>query len=668
MQLWMISVSLSFYLLKAGLCLPADEGSGDWNDTTNIFLDPESDLVLTSPNYPQDYNPSMKKVWRVTTASNYRIALTFSTIQLEPIFDSLLVISDGVTVNSSYINTWNTTLSCFELELMMITDDTVEYQGFHATLSTQYVHTASNDSANSQMTNTSSTFTMTRMFLSVCDRLLDKDNLQTISDSGDATNSEETSSNMVLMLETFALELANNIDASNASVFSYTSENLDMHIDAVPNDVIASVTSLYLEQEDLDFQCPTAVLSGDVKVVTVIPKTLHVSMSSQLEDGTNSTSIIFGSYITSLSVTSDKTIDFSDDPVEISIRHLQAFGDGYHAVCAFWKFSNNSTGGIWSTDGCEVVISETSKTVCRCNHLTNFAILMRVSPESPVLSVADATALEVLTFLLTSLSIISLVLTILTYIYLRIWNTRRNIVHINLASSLATAQILYLCLIERTENDLGCTFSAVILQYIFTVSFSWMLLEGVYLLMVSHSSLIRKNPQTSIYIAVGWATPLVFVAIPFIYTPSSYGSEEACWLDTNVIWAFVTPILFVIAVNVFVLTAVIKIFLNLKANSCKSKKHQLRSSIRAVLLMLPLMGLTWIFGLVASFDKSNFFAYMFVIFNSSQGICIFLQLIVFNDEIRKLYKMRYVQRGTNSTFITSASFASGHQTKKSFLT
>ena len=36
-------------------------------------------------------------------------------------------------------------------------------------------------------------------------------------------------------------------------------------------------------------------------------------------------------------------------------------------------------GGEWSQDGCQVVFSDEDRTVCQCDHLTNFAVLMDVA-------------------------------------------------------------------------------------------------------------------------------------------------------------------------------------------------------------------------------------------------------------------------------------------------
>ena len=58
-----------------------------------------------------------------------------------------------------------------------------------------------------------------------------------------------------------------------------------------------------------------------------------------------------------------------------------------------WKFransyifilSNPSAGGYWSTKGCVVHKSNTTHTVCHCNHLTDFAVLFRVSKTKKV--------------------------------------------------------------------------------------------------------------------------------------------------------------------------------------------------------------------------------------------------------------------------------------------
>ena len=41
-------------------------------------------------------------------------------------------------------------------------------------------------------------------------------------------------------------------------------------------------------------------------------------------------------------------------------------------------------GGSWSSEGCWVVTSNATVTVCQCDHLTHFAVLMNLSDEDRV--------------------------------------------------------------------------------------------------------------------------------------------------------------------------------------------------------------------------------------------------------------------------------------------
>ena len=61
-------------------------------------------------------------------------------------------------------------------------------------------------------------------------------------------------------------------------------------------------------------------------------------------------------------------------PLELTLRHLTV-DNVTNGRCAFWDIKRAD----WSTAGCQTVTSNRSHTVCRCNHLTNFAVLMDVA-------------------------------------------------------------------------------------------------------------------------------------------------------------------------------------------------------------------------------------------------------------------------------------------------
>ncbi|XP_014749535.1 PREDICTED: adhesion G-protein coupled receptor D1-like [Sturnus vulgaris] len=49
-----------------------------------------------------------------------------------------------------------------------------------------------------------------------------------------------------------------------------------------------------------------------------------------------------------------------------------------HLYCAFLDYSNGT--GVWSNEGCVRQGGDLNHSLCLCNHLTNFAILMQVVP------------------------------------------------------------------------------------------------------------------------------------------------------------------------------------------------------------------------------------------------------------------------------------------------
>ncbi|RMX43334.1 hypothetical protein pdam_00021519 [Pocillopora damicornis] len=68
-----------------------------------------------------------------------------------------------------------------------------------------------------------------------------------------------------------------------------------------------------------------------------------------------------------------------------------------------------------------------------------------------------------------------------------------------------------------------------------------------------------------------------------------------------------------------------------------------RLGIKTCSVMIPLLGVTWLFGLLLSSHKA--FAYLFTIFSSTQGILIFVLHCARNSQIRERLKSK-----TNITF------------------
>ncbi|KPP67901.1 putative G-protein coupled receptor 133 [Scleropages formosus] len=275
--------------------------------------------------------------------------------------------------------------------------------------------------------------------------------------------------------------------------------------------------------------------------------------------------------------------------------------------CAFLDYSTKE--GVWSNQGCVRAAGNLSYSVCLCNHLTNFAILMQVVPLE--LTKAHQVALSSISYIGCSVSIFCLAITLVTFAILSSVSTIRNQryhIHANLSFSILVAQILLLVSFRFDPGTLPCKAVAVLLHFFFLSAFAWMLVEGLHLYSMVIKVFGSEGGKHFYYYGIGWGSPLVICAVSVTSALSSYGEVGNCWLslETGAIWAFVAPALFVIAVNIGILIAVTRIISRISAENYKVH------------------------------GDAN--AYLFAVFNSLQGFFIFLFHCLLNSEVRAAFK------------------------------
>ena len=72
--------------------------------------------------------------------------------------------------------------------------------------------------------------------------------------------------------------------------------------------------------------------------------------------------------------------------------------------------------GRWSEEGCETSFNSTM-TVCKCNHLTHFAILLSARPLS--LSRPKILSLRIIGYIGVSISLVAMAVTIFVFLFLK---------------------------------------------------------------------------------------------------------------------------------------------------------------------------------------------------------------------------------------------------------
>ncbi|XP_068917391.1 latrophilin Cirl-like isoform X4 [Tenebrio molitor] len=347
------------------------------------------------------------------------------------------------------------------------------------------------------------------------------------------------------------------------------------------------------------------------------------------------------------------------EPVRLTLRHLQTENVS-NPSCVFWDYSSSA----WLEEGCRVEVTNRSHTVCLCDHLTNFAILMDV--HAIQLPVPHQIALRIFTLVGCIISVVCLILAIITFQLFRGLKSDRTTIHCNLCICLLIAELIFLIGIGQTENKIVCGVIAGFLQYFFLCAFIWMFFEGFQLYVMLIEVFEAEKSRVKWYYFLAYGLPLVIVLVSAAIYPQGYGTDQHCWLKTNnyFIYSFVGPVIVVLFLNlIFLAMAVVMMCRHASASvSIKNKEHSRLAStsgkeenalqtkfqahlawLKGAIVLVFLLGLTWTFGFLYLNQESVAMAYLFTFLNSLQGFFIFSFHCVQNEKVRKEYR-KFIRR------------------------
>ncbi|XP_059410842.1 adhesion G protein-coupled receptor E3-like [Carassius carassius] len=324
-------------------------------------------------------------------------------------------------------------------------------------------------------------------------------------------------------------------------------------------------------------------------------------------------------------------------PVNFTFRHIREFDPNSFLSCVYWNISE------WIVDGCSVLKTNNSYTVCSCVHLSTFALIMQTSrpPESDPL-------LELLNLVCVIVGLVFFTLALLTFALCQWSPGVNNVARINICISLLLAHLLFLLtqqflsLIQRQQ--VLCAVISGLLHFLFLSGFVWMFIEAVllYICVKNLSKISSKKREvlsSGFLCVIGYVVALAVVCVSVGLVPEGYGSEH-CWikLDKGFIWSFLGPVCVILALNMILFINIV-ITLNStlkKLNAEVSQMKQTKVMVFKTLAQLVILGCPWILGFFI--NESKVLAILFLILNSQQGTFIFLIYCLLNNEVRQQYR------------------------------
>ncbi|KAL0159425.1 hypothetical protein M9458_043150, partial [Cirrhinus mrigala] len=218
-------------------------------------------------------------------------------------------------------------------------------------------------------------------------------------------------------------------------------------------------------------------------------------------------------------------------PVNFTFRHIREFDPNGSLSCVYWNISQ------WIVDGCSVLKTSSSYTVCSCVHLSTFALIMQTSrpPESDSAGPVELELLKLLNLVCVIVGLVFFSLALLTFALCQ-WSPRvNNVARINICISLLLAHLLFLLtqqfLSVIRHKQVLCAVISGLLHFFFLSGFVWMFIEaGMLFICVKNLSQIRSKKRevlsSGFLCVIGYLIALVVVCFSVGLVPEGYGSER----------------------------------------------------------------------------------------------------------------------------------------------
>ncbi|XP_068177581.1 adhesion G protein-coupled receptor L3 isoform X1 [Antennarius striatus] len=452
-------------------------------------------------------------------------------------------------------------------------------------------------------------------------------------------------------VETGAFMLADNL--LKTDTVQETTDNIQLEVARLSTDGnLADLTFPQSELHGNSIQLSASTLkqhgrNGEIRMAFVLYRNLGSYLSTENASVRLSSETVYPNYsvivnspVITASINKESNKVYLSEPVVFTVKHLQHSEDNFNPNCSFWSYSKRTMTGFWSTQDCRLLTTNRTHTSCSCTHLTSFAVLMAHMEVKKADSMHDL-LLDVITWVGILLSLVCLLICIFTFCFFRGLQSDRNTIHKNLCISLFIAESLFLVGINRADQPIACAVFAALLHFFFLAAFTWMFLEGVQLYIMLVEVFESEHSRTKYFYLAGYGVPAVIVAVSAAVDYRSYGTDRVCWLrlDTYFIWSFIGPATLIIMLNVIFLgIALYKMFHHtaiLKPDS--GCLDNIKSWVIGAIALLCLLGLTWAFGLMYINESTVIMAYLFTIFNSLQGMFIFIFHCILQKKVRKEY-------------------------------
>ncbi|XP_071108645.1 corticotropin-releasing factor receptor 1-like isoform X1 [Haliotis cracherodii] len=265
------------------------------------------------------------------------------------------------------------------------------------------------------------------------------------------------------------------------------------------------------------------------------------------------------------------------------------------------------------------------------------------------------------------ISLTFLIITLFIFCYFRSLQCSRISIHKNLVVSFIFRFTLILILLVPYVSDRNyptyrdvrwlCNVLMALQWYSVLATFSWMLVEGIFL----HNRLVvyvfRSDAPFKLFYFIGWGIPAIITITWAVVT--HYFNGDKCWnasSNSPFIFIIFAPILLALVINLAFLINIIRVLITKLRAHNTIESRRIRKAIKATVVLFPLLGITnCLFLAKPSDDKSVLMAVYRVtnaILPACQGIFVTVLYCFMNTEVQSVIRKKWnrfrINRAMNS--------------------
>ncbi|XP_037089674.1 PDF receptor-like [Pollicipes pollicipes] len=258
-----------------------------------------------------------------------------------------------------------------------------------------------------------------------------------------------------------------------------------------------------------------------------------------------------------------------------------------------------------------------------------------------------------------SISLLSLLVSLFIFFHFKKLQNHRTRIHRNLFVAMLIQVLVRLTVyVDQAivrKPDVGdhrrgidntpvlCETFYTMIEYGRTSMFMWMFIEGLYLNNLVSVPFFQGPISYTLYYLLGWGLPMLMTALWALVTAIYHQTQ--CWWGysfTPFYWVLEGPRFTVIAVNILFLLNILRILITKLRGPHENPREaaKVKKSVRAALVLLPLLGITNSFNMMTSpVHRSplefGLWSYITTFLRSCQGLFVCCIYCFFNDEVKR---------------------------------